>query len=89
MIASEQKQAQYDKAKAELDDETKMRDPNSDISKMVTDLAQKTGILKPGQSASAMSLKKVERGRLLSDWWTACWIDVAHLLQQTCLLPRS
>lgn len=58
----------YDKMKAELNDEKAMRDPNSEISKMVTSFAQKAGLLKPGQTASAMSLKNsgVNLGTLLS-----------------------
>ena len=56
-VGALQHQQAFDKAKDEMNDETKMRDPNSDISKMTTELAQKVGILKPGQSASAMSLK--------------------------------
>jgi hypothetical protein len=58
----------FGQAKAELDDDKAMRDPNSQISKMVTGIAQKVGILKPGQSASAMDLKNagVNLGTLLS-----------------------
>lgn len=58
----------YDRAKAEMGDETAMRDPNSEISRLVSDLAQKTGLIKPGQSVSAMSLKNagVNLGTLLS-----------------------
>jgi hypothetical protein len=58
----------YDKAKAELGDEKAMRDPNSEISKLVSDLAQKTGLIKPGQQVSAMSLKNagVNLGTLLA-----------------------
>jgi len=59
---------QHEKLKADLDDEKAMRDPNSEISKMVTGIAQKVGILKPGQSASAMALKNagVNLGTLLA-----------------------
>lgn len=58
----------YTKAKAELNDENAMRDPNSEISRMVTGIAQKVGILKAGQTASAMDLKNagVNLGTLLS-----------------------
>lgn len=67
-IGAEQKQQSYNKAMEELQDESKMRDPNSEISKLVSDLAQKTGLIKPGQSISAMSLKNagVNLGTLLS-----------------------
>jgi hypothetical protein len=67
-ISQLQEKQKYNSAKAELDDENKMRDPNSEISKMVTGIAQKVGILKPGQSASAMALKNagVNLGTLLS-----------------------
>jgi len=67
-IGAAKDQQAFNKAKDELSDETKMRDPNSEISKMVTSIAQKVGILKPGQSASAMSLKNagVNLGTLLA-----------------------
>ena len=67
ITASKDQQA-FNKAKDELNDETKMRDPNSDVSKMVTQIAQKVGILKPGQSSSAMALKNagVNLGTLLA-----------------------
>lgn len=58
----------FEKAKAELGDEKAMRDPKSEISRLVSDLAQKTGLIKPGQEVSAMSLKNsgVNLGTLLS-----------------------
>lgn len=58
----------YEKATAELGDEKAMRDPKSEISKLVSDLAAKTGLIKPGQSISAMSLKNagVNLGTLLA-----------------------
>ena len=63
-----QERQKHDKAKAELDDEKAMRDPNSEISKLVSDLAVKTGLIKPGQQVSAMSLKNagVNLGTLLA-----------------------
>lgn len=58
----------YTKAKSELDDEAAMRNPKSEISKLVSDIAIKTGLIKPGQQVSAMSLKNagVNLGTLLS-----------------------
>ncbi len=47
----------HEKTTADMLDEKQMRDPNSDVSKTVTDIARKVGILKPGQTASAMDLK--------------------------------
>jgi hypothetical protein len=63
-----QEKQKYDKAKSELDDEKAMRDPNSEISKLVSELAVKTGLIKPGQQVSAMSLKNagVNLGTLLA-----------------------
>lgn len=47
----------YAKAKAELDDEKAMRDPGSEISKMVTSIAQKVGILQPVLPRFSLSVK--------------------------------
>lgn len=62
-----EKQA-HKKAKDELNDEDAMRDPNSEVSKTVSALAIKTGLIKPGQKVSAMTLKNagVNLGTLLS-----------------------
>jgi hypothetical protein len=60
------KQSNYDKAQAELGDEKAMRDSKSEISKLVSDLAIKTGLIKPGQSISAMKNAGVNLGTLLS-----------------------
>jgi len=67
-IGAIQKQQSFDKTKLELNDDSAMRDPNSDISRMVTQIASKVGILKPGQTASAMDLKNagVNLGMLLA-----------------------
>lgn len=58
----------YKKAQDELGDEAKMRDPNSEVSKLTTELAAKAGLIKPGQAMSAMALKNsgVNLGNLLS-----------------------
>jgi hypothetical protein len=63
-----QEKQKFDRAKAELDDDKAMRDPNSEISKLVSGLAVKTGLVKPGQQVSAMSLKNsgVNLGNLLA-----------------------
>lgn len=63
-----QESQKYKKAKDELNDEAKMRDPNSEISKLVSGLAIKTGLIKPGQTVSANNLKNagVNLGTLLS-----------------------
>lgn len=50
-------QQELAKAKAEINDDKAMRDPNSDISKMTVGLATQLGIIKPGQRSSAMDLK--------------------------------
>jgi hypothetical protein len=68
MMETESKTLARDKVKAELNDDVAMRNPDSEISKMVTGIAQKVGILKPGQVASAMDLKNagVNLGTLLA-----------------------
>jgi hypothetical protein len=68
LMDTEAKTLATNKAKSELGDDAAMRDPNSEISKMVTGIAQKVGILKPGQNSSAMDLKNagVNLGTLLA-----------------------
>lgn len=63
-----QAKQKHERAKAELGDEKAMRDPKSEISKLVSELATKTGLIKPGQEISAMTLKNsgVNLGTLLS-----------------------
>jgi hypothetical protein len=55
-------------AQDELKDDAKMRDPNSEVSKLTAELAVKAGLIKPGQSMSAQALKNsgVNIGNLLS-----------------------
>jgi len=55
-------------AKSELEDDAKMADPNSEVSKLTTELAVKAGLIKPGTRMSAASLKSsgVNLGNLLS-----------------------
>jgi hypothetical protein len=61
-------QSSFDKARSEMNDEKKMRDPNSEVSRLTTELAVKAGLIKPGQMMSAMALKSsgVNLGNLLS-----------------------
>lgn len=84
-IAASKEQQAFNKAKDEMADETKMRDPNSEISKMVTSIAQKVGILKPGQSSSAMALKNagVNLGTLLAT------IEAGNARRDAAALSRS
>lgn len=58
----------YQKAKDELNDEAKLRDPNSEVSRLTSELAAKAGLVKPGTQMSAMALKSsgVNLGTLLS-----------------------
>jgi len=55
-------------AQEELSDDAKMRDPNSEVSKLTAELAAKAGLIKPGQVMSAQALKNsgVNIGNLLS-----------------------
>lgn len=67
-FGAREKQQTFNKAKDELNDEAKMRDPNSEVSKLTTELAAKAGLIKPGTQMSAMALKNsgVNLGNLLS-----------------------
>jgi hypothetical protein len=67
-IASKDDLQKIKRARLELEDENAMRDPNSEISKLVSGLASKTGLIQPGKEISAMSLKNtgVNLGVLLS-----------------------
>lgn len=87
-----QTQQQYDNTKAQLNDETKMRDSNSEISKLVSDLAVKTGLIKPGQQVSAMSLKNagVNLGTLLATMEAGkARKEAAALAQQSALKEKE
>jgi hypothetical protein len=55
-------------AQEDLKDDAKMRDPNSEVSKLTAELAAKAGLIKPGQVMSAQALKNsgVNIGNLLS-----------------------
>ena len=58
----------FDKAKSQLKDEQAKKDPNSEISKLYTQLATQAGLLKNGQTATAHALENtgVNLGTLLS-----------------------
>lgn len=55
-------------AQAELSDDAKLRDPNSEVSKLTSDLAIKLGLIKPGTQMTAATLKGmgVNLGTLLT-----------------------
>jgi hypothetical protein len=55
-------------AQAELSDDAKLRDPNSEVSKLTSDLAIKLGLIKPGTQMTASTLKGmgVNLGTLLT-----------------------
>ena len=55
-------------AQAELSDDAKLRDPNSEVSKLTSDLAIKLGLIKPGTQMAASTLKGmgVNLGTLLT-----------------------
>lgn len=68
LISAHKEQQSYNKAKAELDDDAKLRDPNSEVSKLTSEIAAKAGLIQPGMVMSAMALKNsgVNLGNLLN-----------------------
>lgn len=67
-IARLKEKKAHEKLTADMLDEKSMRDPDSEVSRTVSELAIKTGLIKPGQKVSAMTLKNagVNLGTLLS-----------------------
>lgn len=68
LMATDASESQLKKARSEMNDDNKMRNPNSEISKLVSDVAAKAGLIAPGSSVSAMTLKNsgINLGNLLA-----------------------
>lgn len=85
VIGATKEQQSFDKARDELNDEDKLRDLDSEVSKLTSQLAVKAGLIKPGTKMSAMALKSsgVNLGNLLAT------IESANARRDSALLSRE